>query len=104
MEFYNTVTLSNKNFEMIIDLLEEACESSNNYDDIEEYVSIIKTIEEEIEKDEIKTAESIKEPEEIDTETTSKAEDMQEETKESEEEESTIEGEINAIITFLMTL
>ena len=43
---YETITLRSHRFDKIIEVLEKACEKSDNYIEIEEYVGLIKIIEE----------------------------------------------------------
>lgn len=47
MGIYETITLRSHRFDKIIEVLEEACEKSNNYMEIEDYVGLINHIEEE---------------------------------------------------------
>lgn len=44
---YETITLRSHRFDKIIEVLEEACEKSNNFIEIEEYVGLINIIQEE---------------------------------------------------------
>ena len=47
MGTYETITLRSHRFDKIIEVLEEACEKSSNFIEIEEYVGLINLIQEE---------------------------------------------------------
>ena len=44
---YETITLRSHRFDKIIEVLEEACEKSNNYNEIKDLVELISCIKEE---------------------------------------------------------
>ncbi len=47
MGIYETITLRSHRFDKIIELLENACEKSDDFNEIQEYFSLIRCIEEE---------------------------------------------------------
>ena len=47
MGIYETITLRSHRFDKIIEVLENACEKSDDYNKIEEYVSLINEIQKE---------------------------------------------------------
>ncbi|MDO5819628.1 MAG: hypothetical protein Q4P11_04770 [Methanobrevibacter sp.] len=50
MGIYETITLRSHRFDKIIEVLEEACEDSRNYNEIEDLVELINCIKDERKK------------------------------------------------------